>query len=327
MRVSIIIPVYKVEKHIRMCLESVLKQDYHNIEIIIVDDCSPDSSIDIAKEIINQSDIATKIVTHSQNRGLSAARNSGIKASTGDAIYFMDSDDELYDNSAISHLVQKMHSTGADIVAGNYQRIHKEQRMVSTRYSQEKTFTGNSEIIDSFCNGDIPITAWNKLIKKDFVIRNSLFFKEGILHEDELWTFNTVLRAKCIVLTGRTTYNYYIQENSIMSEKDSRHLQSSIEIYKEMSLEYSKIEEEQQTVSAHLNRFAFQRYLEIMQIKLPEQTKKDLYRKLRNCQQEIKTCKTLKYFVMHIHLVFPAPLGFHIMSMTAKLHSWAKGIK
>ena len=104
-------------------------------------------------------------------------------------------------------------------------------------------------------------------------------------------------------------------------------LQSSIEIYKEMSLEYSKIEEEQQTVSAHLNRFAFQRYLEIMQIKLPEQTKKDLYRKLRNCQQEIKTCKTLKYFVMHIHLVFPAPLGFHIMSMTAKLHSWAKGIK
>lgn len=324
MRVSIIIPVYKVEKHIRTCLESVLKQDFHNLEVIIVDDCSPDSSMDIAREIINNYDRPCKIIAHNHNRGLSAARNSGIEASTGDAIYFMDSDDELYDYSVISHLVQKLHSTDAEIVAGNYQRIYKEFRRVSTRYSQEKIFTGSSEIIDSFCNGDIPITAWNKLIKKDFITRHSLFFKEGILHEDELWAFNTALVANCIALTGRTTYNYYIQENSIMSENSIRRLHSSIEIYKEMSLVYSKIEDEKHNISSHLNRFAFQRYLEIMHITVQKNTKKYLYRKLRYCQLEVKTHKTLKDFIMHIHLVLPCTLGFYIMSMTAKLYNWTK---
>lgn len=328
MRVSIIIPVYKVEKHIRKCLQSVLKQDYPNIEVIVVDDCSPDSSIEIAKEIINAYDTTSRIVTHEQNRGLSAARNSGIDASTGDAIYFIDSDDELYDKSVISHLVQKMQCTGADIVAGNYQWVYNDNgRIVSTRYIQEKIFTGKNEIINSFCNGDIPITAWNKLIKKEFITRNSLFFKEGILHEDELWTFNTALTATRIVLTGMTTYNYYIQENSIMSKKDIRHLHSLIEVYREMSISSSVNEGLMQKVSSHLNRFAFQRYLEIMQIKLPLPTKKELYSKLRDCQKGIKTYMTLKYFVMHIHLLFPAPIGFHIMSMTAKLHSWAKQLK
>lgn len=156
------------------------------------------------------------------------------------------------------------------------------------------------------------------------MIKHSLFFREGILHEDELWTFNTVLTANCIVLTGKTTYNYYIQENSIMSEKGIHHLHSSIEIYKEMSISSSVNDGLMQKVSSHLNRFAFQRYLEITHIKVPSHTKKDLYRKLRDCQQEFKTYKTLKYFMMHFHLVFPAALGFHIMSMTAKLHSWTK---
>ena len=325
MRVSIIIPVYKVEKHIRTCLESVLKQDFHNLEVIIVDDCSPDSSMDIAREIINSYDRPCKIIVHNHNRGLSAARNSGIEASTGDAIYFMDSDDELYDYSVISHLVQKLHSTNADIVIGNYQRIYnKDNHVVSTRYSQEKTFTGNNEIVDKFCNGDIPITAWNKLINKDFITRHSLFFKEGILHEDELWSFNTAMVANCIILTGRTTYNYCIQENSIMSEKSIHHLHSSIEIYKEMSLGYSRIKDEKHKISSHLNRFAFQRHLEIMQIKVPAQTKKELYYRLRECQLGIKTHKTFKELVIHSHLVFPARLGYHIMSLTRMLYSWAK---
>ncbi len=324
MRVSIIIPVYKVEKYIRTCLESVLRQDYPDIEIVIVDDCSPDSSMEIAKEIISTTDIPTRIVTHEYNSGLSVARNSGINVSTGNALYFIDSDDELYDCSVISHLAQKMCITNADIVAGNYQRVYKDNRMVSTRYSQERIFTDGSKIIDSFCNGDIPITAWNKLIKKDFITGHSLFFKEGILHEDELWTFNTVLTANCIVLTGRTTYNYYIQENSIMSEKNCRHLQSSIEIYKEMSLGYSNIEVKKQKISSHLNRFAFQRYLEITHIKAPIQTKKDLYNALRTYQLDIKTDKTFKEFVQHIHLMFPALLGYYIMSVTTKLYSWTK---
>lgn len=327
MKVSIIVPVYKVEKFICACLKSIIDQDYKDIELIIIDDCSPDNSITIAREFIEQHNYDALIISHSTNRGLSAARNSGIMAATGDAIYFIDSDDELYDKYVVSHLVQKMCSTDADIVAGNYQRVYdKNHRIISSRYSQEKIFTGNSEVIESYGNGDIPITAWNKLIKKEFITRYSLLFKEGILHEDELWTFNTVLAANSIVLTGRTTYNYYIQENSIMSEKNIHRLHSSIEIYKEMSLGYSRIEVKKQKISSQLNRFAFQIYLDIKHIRVPIQAKKDLYRTLRTHQLDIKTGKTFKEFVLHIHLVFPASLGYYIMSMTAKLYSLAKKI-
>ena len=104
MTISIIIPVYKVEKYIRRCLESVIDQESNNfkIECLIIDDCSPDESMSIVSDIIdnyNGSAITFKIFRHEENMGLSAARNTGIKASTGDYLFFIDSDDHILENT------------------------------------------------------------------------------------------------------------------------------------------------------------------------------------------------------------------------------------
>lgn len=327
MRVSIIVPVYNVEKYVQSCIKSILAQDFNDIELIIVDDCSPDKSIALAKEILADSKITAKIVVHDKNRGLSAARNSGIKASTGDALYFIDSDDEFSDKTAISSLVAELEETNADIVAGNYQRIYNKNRIVSKRYNQRKRIKGNDNIIESFCQGDIPVTAWNKLIKTSFLLKHNLFFKEGIIHEDELWSFQCIMVANIIVLTGKTTYNYYQQEGSIMNEKLHRRLESSIEIYDEMAKCYKQqIKVCNRNLATHLNRFAFQRYREIMGID-DNNIKKALYRKLRQCQLAIRIYKSIKEQCMHAHLLLPSFIGFYTMSLTMHIYNIILSLK
>ena len=97
--ISIIIPIYNVEPYIIRCVDSVLRQTYRQLEIILVDDCSPDHSMEIARKHIEASTsskgLKFKYIKHEKNRGLSAARNSGLDAATGEYIYFLDSDDEI----------------------------------------------------------------------------------------------------------------------------------------------------------------------------------------------------------------------------------------
>ena len=108
MRVSIIIPVYNVEPYIERCIESVLCQTYRELEVILVDDSSPDCSMDLARKCIdnsNRNKLDIIHLRHDHNLGLSAARNTGIEAATGDYLFFLDSDDWITDN-CISLLVQ-----------------------------------------------------------------------------------------------------------------------------------------------------------------------------------------------------------------------------
>lgn len=97
MKISIIIPIYNVAEYVSDCLKSVLQQTYKNIEIIIVNDCTEDNSMVIIEGLLKESatSIPYKIINHTRNQGLSVARNTGIKNSTGDYLYFMDSDDEI----------------------------------------------------------------------------------------------------------------------------------------------------------------------------------------------------------------------------------------
>ena len=109
-KVSIIIPIYKVESYIERCITSVLRQTYRNLEVILVDDCTPDSSMEIAKAVINENQncgMNFVFLKHDHNFGLSAARNTGINAATGDYLFFLDSDDEL-PNLPLRTFMQKL---------------------------------------------------------------------------------------------------------------------------------------------------------------------------------------------------------------------------
>ena len=122
--VSINIPVFKCEKYILRCLESVKNQTYKNLEIILVNDCTPDESMTIIKQFVNENpDLTVKVYEHEKNSGLSVVRNTGINASVGEYIYFLDSDDEITED-CIALLVENALKTDAQITISQNQWIN-----------------------------------------------------------------------------------------------------------------------------------------------------------------------------------------------------------
>lgn len=314
MRVSIIIPIYKVEFYIERCLLSVCCQTYPNIEVVLVNDASPDKSMELARGAVSGVSFPVICVEHEINRGLSAARNSGIQVATGDYLYFLDSDDELVAN-AIELFVKNAKMTNADVVIGNYKSISDEKTYVSQRYANQMLYK-NQDIILAFVDGSIPVMAWNKMIRKDFLISKSLYFKEGLVNEDELWAFMIAYEARTIALLGTLTYIYYVRQGSIMTAMELQRLESSIAIYREMCLFSEKRSSRYKLMSKFLDRFAFKRYIAIMQIPISMDLRKKMYRKIREVQVRTPGCRVMRY-VFHAHLLLPPILGFWFMRATA----------
>jgi len=223
-KVSIIFPVYNVEEHVEASLGSVLVQDYPNIELIIIDDCSPDGSMEIVNLLIlnARSDISIKIIKHDINKGLSAARNTGIKYSSGDFLFFLDSDDCLSEN-CISLLLGMINiNSDIDFVVGNTKTIGGADENKYALRLKDETIEGNENISKAFYQGKWIVTAWNKLLKRDFILKNNLYFLEGILHEDELWSFKLTQRSNKVMFCHEFTYFYSVRSSSIMTKAISK---------------------------------------------------------------------------------------------------------
>lgn len=235
--VSIIIPVYNVEAYIERCLLSVLNQTYSHIEIIIIDDCTPDNSITIAKELISAyTDKNVHIIKHEGNRGLSAARNTGIRNSTGEYIYFLDSDDEIVIN-AIEKLVSFIiKESNIDIVVGGVEVIGNYPEVIIP-FADGETLLSNENILNSFFKNELYVMAWNKLVKRSFILDNNLFFYEGIYHEDLLWSFEVAKKAKKITFCLDKTYLYYIRGNSIVGSIKPKNIEDLLFIYEKIVLD------------------------------------------------------------------------------------------
>lgn len=231
MKISIIIPVYNVAEYIEECLNSVIAQTYTgDLECLIVDDCGTDDSITIAERIIQdyQGNIKFQILYHEHNRGLSAARNTGIEASTGDYLYFLDSDDsiipeclELMVDVLKKYPKAEIVQAGAIVSEKGYKWLEIEEKDLP-EYSNNKKWIKSTMLKRNV----IPVTAWNKLIQREFIIRNNLFFKEGILHEDEHWNFFASKWISQLAICCHNTYNYNIRSGSIMTTKNDKSIKS-----------------------------------------------------------------------------------------------------
>lgn len=230
MEVSIIIPVYNVSKYIERCLRSALDQSWKDLEIILVDDCTPDDSMDIVRSVLetsSRSDIVT-ILKHEKNRGLSAARNTGVRQAAGDYLYFLDSDDYLPANG-IELLVDAAVRYDVDFVIGNYE-ITGPLRWTPPLLLNTCLLANNKEILSAYSKDKWYVMAWNKLIRKSFVDDSTLFFQEGIIHEDDLWSFMLACKAQKAYCVDQTTYYYTIQEESIMGKPSMRTLECRVKI-------------------------------------------------------------------------------------------------
>lgn len=226
-KVSVIVPVYNVESYIGQCIESVLNQTYENIECIVVDDRGADNSMKEVERVILKSgrNKAVKVVHHEKNRGLSEARNTGIREASGDYLFFLDSDDYI-SVTAISEMMELANEYNADFVLGaiclfgcnlpdvEYLRFRKDEIVV----------LGTSDIAISYSESKWYMMAQNKLILKDFVVKNNLFFYPGIYHEDELWSLRLACCANSMAICHEYTYFYRIRSASITSRVTEKHI-------------------------------------------------------------------------------------------------------
>ena len=224
MKVSIIIPIFKVEKYIKRCLESVVSQDYSDIECILVNDCSPDDSFSIAKDFVNNytGHISFSLVSHNINKGLSEARNTGINRSKGDYIYFLDSDDAIpYD--AISTLVKTAVDYNLpEIVYGRTIGVQLDGSHSEVDSPNLKSFIGNENILLGNLNNEWTRIACNKLIRKDLFFTHKTYFEPGLLNEDELWSFEVSTYINSLIFCDKVTYLYYVGDsNSITRSRPS----------------------------------------------------------------------------------------------------------
>lgn len=226
MKISVVVPVYNVEDYIISCLESITQQEgTDKIECIIVDDCGSDNSMNLIYKFLSDytGEIDFKIIHHNANGGLSAARNTGILNSTGEYITFVDSDDKLLEDSIESLSSIAREKGYPDLVQGDI--------AVSKPYAPNKSLAVSASLFPSFSNNmkwcrdnllnHIPVTAWAKLIKRDFIVSNKLFYDEGLIHEDEMWRLKASRCVKSIAFCFKPIYYYRNDnENSIMHCKD-----------------------------------------------------------------------------------------------------------
>ena len=218
MKVSIIVPVYNVSNYIVTCLDSIVAQTYHNIECILVNDCGQDDSIEKASNYINHYSglISFKIIHHPNNKGLSGARNTGINVANGDYLYFLDSDDAITPNCIETLVLLAEKYPTADFIQGN--NIFNDNKPSPHSFSNIiPEYCENKEELEKIMLQKVITSAWNRLIKRSFIIQHKLFFPEGIVHEDMYWVFFLAKYSNAASFTTKATYLYNAREGSIMT--------------------------------------------------------------------------------------------------------------
>lgn len=220
-KISVIIPVYKVEKYIRRCVDSVLNQSYENIEVILVDDGSPDTCGTICDEYARKD--KRVVVIHKKNEGLSMARNDGYIASSGDYLAFVDSDDFI-EHDMLACMMERILKDGSDLVICNYLYVDEEGKSICGRNDDmpiiDEVLTKNEILCKLGQNYRwYYVPAWNRLYSRRLL--NQEFFPRGKTHEDEFVVHHLFDKCDKVSCVRRPLYMYVQRDDSIMSEKFS----------------------------------------------------------------------------------------------------------
>ena len=213
---SIIIPIYNVEKYIGRCIESCLKQDlpYDEYELLIVNDGSKDGSIDVVKQYTR--DNKNIRIIEQENAGLSAARNRGITEAHGHYLWFVDSDDDIKEN-VLAQIVYKADSQKLDVLCFGIKVIKKDAAYDYYIYAERENYIYDGAAFVS--KVIMPASACVALYKREFLLANNLYFRIGIIHEDQEFTPRAYCLAKRIAYIDIPAYNYWVREGSIMTSQ------------------------------------------------------------------------------------------------------------
>lgn len=212
--VSIIVPIYNVEKYLRKCVDSLLKQSYSNIEILLIDDGSTDNSGRISDEYSNYNNVR---VYHKENGGLSDARNFGIEHSKGEFLAFVDSDDYVAEDY-ILRMIDKIQKNDVDIVACSYYDISEDGQILGKIQSTDRILNEKNFWDDIYINVKATPAygvAWNKLYKRN--VFENLRYRKGILNEDDDIIYD-VIHGRNMFMMDDLLYYYRQRQGSIMDQ-------------------------------------------------------------------------------------------------------------
>ena len=252
-KISVIVPIYNVEKYLKYCLDSILVQSYKNLEIILINDGSTDNCGKICDEY-QLEDKRIKVI-HKTNAGLADARNTGLKIATGDYISFLDSDDYIYP-TFYEELYTLLQKNDADIAECDFMRINVEniencKEIIDSENKRNTVLETNTNNIESLKLLYGPrlkpylkkVVVWNKLYKKS--ILDNIEFPVGKLHEDEYTTFKILYKAQKVISTNRILHGYMQTSNSIMRQEiKQKRIEHNLDAYAKSSDFFAEKSEE-----------------------------------------------------------------------------------
>lgn len=258
--VTISIPLYNCADFLERCLNSVRLQTYSVIEVTLINDQTPDNSVQIAEDFIERHQLNTwKIIHLEKNSGLSVVRNKGIETAEGKYIFFLDSDDEIF-SEAIALMVDIAEEYQTELVVGNVESINQHTGSISNLFNlktQDLYLYGNEEIFKYFVDGKYPTSSWNKLIALEFLKQNELYFTPGLFAQDALQSFQTALKLHSIGFLHQITYRYYLHDNSVIHNRKKRHFDNWMSIASEIDavLKSEKSTNRRRLIKQHLVEF------------------------------------------------------------------------
>ena len=220
MKVSVVIPVFRVEKYIERCVRALMEQTLEDVEFLFVDDASPDGSMEIVKRVVAEYNRTVRFLVHEKNKGLPAARNTGMEAATGEYIYHCDSDD-WPERTLLEKMVTAAEKADADFVYCDFFLSFSDKE----RYMSQTSYTDSMEMLEKgFLAGMTKYNVWNKLVRRKLYIDNGLHFPDGHTNGEDLLMVKIIRMANKVAYVPEALYHYNrTNENAITKTYSEKH--------------------------------------------------------------------------------------------------------
>ena len=296
-KVSIIIPIYNVEKYLRQCVDSVVSQTYNNTEIILVDDGSQDNSSNICEELANEYNRIK--VFHKKNGGLSDARNYGLCNSTGDFVIFLDSDDYWLDSTFLQSIFEDNSYCSADIIYFDRVSFRDGSEAPEIGYSSLSAINvmeKDAAIEYLVKNDSFIISACTKFIRRSILVENEIFFEVGRLSEDFDWTMRVVMASNYFCGFDKKVYAYRLRKGSITHSFNTKHMNDLLTVVERWSFKMRDLSLENEALAKSLRGYCSYQYCILLgllsDVKGPE--KKDYLKRLKALSFLMEYCMSPK---------------------------------
>lgn len=318
---TVIIPVYNVEKYLKRCVESVLAQDWKNYEILLVDDGSTDHSPQICDDYVKAYDFIS--VIHKENGGLSEARNTGISLAKGEYVYFPDSDDWL-EPQTFAELGEMLESREFDIISFNREFVKDEEDVISSDPVETQSFEGKDAFVQMLKHRYITGFANDKIYRKSLFMDYDILFPKGKYYEDLGTNYKLFLSAKKVYATNQKYYHYLIDNpDSITQSWNEKKFRDMLGFYKEVfysDFVRSQLNQEELRISqlyyvnglTHILASLYKANLHKKFGEITSEVKQELAKNKMTCGEVKSIPNRIKYLLFRLHLL---KLAFAIQRM------------